>query len=325
MPKSPYYWTYAACEKEAKLHSTLTAFARNGGGAYMAARKHGWLIRIAEHVPAWTRKPNGYWTAARIRREASKYTCVAEFRAKANAAYRASLNLGMKDEVCSHMPTGSGGKSRERFVYQLACPNKDGVRTTIYIGLTVRLAERMQSHVSRGRKAIRNMFSTEGFTLTVMNSGKPLPEKLAAALERRLISKYRRDRRYLVVNSRRDGGQLGRGSAKVWSVTELIEVAQKYNSRSQFAKEARTAYNAATATGLLHSICLHMRDPSEPANRKWTDVAIREAAAAFQFKKDFAKAYKPAYAAACRRGLDYVDEVCAHMTPCRARKRKPRA
>jgi hypothetical protein len=53
----------------------------------------------------YARKPDGYWTPSRIRKEAKKYKTRTSFIKGASSAYNAARELEILDKVCVHMIT----------------------------------------------------------------------------------------------------------------------------------------------------------------------------------------------------------------------------
>ena len=88
--------------KEALKYKTKTEFSKGCSSALSAARRNGWVDEICSHMDE-TRKPAGYWTLERCRKEALKYKTKTEFSKGCVSAYQAALRNGWLDEVCAHM------------------------------------------------------------------------------------------------------------------------------------------------------------------------------------------------------------------------------
>lgn len=96
------HWTKSRCAIEALKYSSGRQFLYGSGGAYVAARLHGWLTEICGHMkPRF--HPKGYWTKARCIEEALKYRTRSEFMQGAKGAYNMTHRNGWIDEVCAHM------------------------------------------------------------------------------------------------------------------------------------------------------------------------------------------------------------------------------
>lgn len=96
------YWTKERVLREAKKYQTRVAFQKGSTAAHQKAWKQGWLEEVSAHMDE-IRKPNGYWTLGRIRKEAKKYGTRTEFMKRAVSAYNRAQKNGWLDEVCSHM------------------------------------------------------------------------------------------------------------------------------------------------------------------------------------------------------------------------------
>lgn len=87
------YWIYERCYNEALKYQTLRDFIKNGGGAYGAAKRNGWLEDFK-----WLKRSDkthkNYWTYERCKEEASKYNNKSEFRIKSINAYQATRKNG---------------------------------------------------------------------------------------------------------------------------------------------------------------------------------------------------------------------------------------
>ena len=92
-----------------------------------------------------------------------------------------------------------------------------------------------------------------------------------------------------------------------WSNEMLIEEALKYNTRNDFKKGCRRAYNTASNRGILDSICSHMIKQYI----KWSDELLKEEASKYNTKISFLKGNTKAYDSAQRRGI--LDSICMHM------------
>lgn len=89
-------WTYDTCFKEARKYKTRTEFQRCSSGAYIYARKNGYLRKFD-----WfneIKKPNGYWTKERCEEESRKYQSKKEFVKGCSAAHHAAVVNGWLDD-----------------------------------------------------------------------------------------------------------------------------------------------------------------------------------------------------------------------------------
>ena len=89
------YWTYERVKKEAKKYKRKSDWFSKSRGSYNAAYGNGWFDKVSAHMPS-SRKPRGYWTKDKVRREAKKYQLLKDFREKSLGAYSAALEAVQK-------------------------------------------------------------------------------------------------------------------------------------------------------------------------------------------------------------------------------------
>jgi hypothetical protein len=95
-----------------------------------------------------------------------------------------------------------------------------------------------------------------------------------------------------------------------WTRERCAEEAAKYSTRSDFARNARSAYYAALRKGFLRSVCAHMSLAQTPANF-WTKKRCAEEALKFRTRSEFNKKAKGCYSAAYRNR--WLNDICKHM------------
>lgn len=89
---------------------------------------------------------------------------------------------------------------------------------------------------------------------------------------------------------------------------EIINEAQKYNTKKEFLKNAPLYYNNALKRGIIKDASAHM---IKETPTKWTYEMISEEAKTYQTRNDFKKKSNRAYNAALKRGI--MDEISSHM------------
>lgn len=77
-PKPRGYWTKAKCREVAQTYDSLADFIQHERSCYVKARENGWLSFVTKGLKR-SRKEKGFWTKARCRKEALRYSSVAEF------------------------------------------------------------------------------------------------------------------------------------------------------------------------------------------------------------------------------------------------------
>lgn len=93
-----------------------------------------------------------------------------------------------------------------------------------------------------------------------------------------------------------------------YTLNSCAETALKYNTRTEFRKNAISAYNFAWKHKILDSICTHMIVKQS----KWTNKMLENLALKYTTKKEFNHNNKSAYITALNRGI--IDSICAHMS-----------
>lgn len=110
-----------------------------------------------------------------------------------------------------------------------------------------------------------------------------------------------------------------RSTNKPWSDDELEMEAKKYSTRAEFVSNNNGAYVTACARGkeFLDKICAHM---TWIRKNKFSDEELETEAKKYSNRKEFVEKGKGAYAAACSRGKEFLDRICAHMERTRIEK-----
>lgn len=104
--KARGYWTLERCMEVAKKCTTKKEFRKRFPAAISAAEKKGFMKKICGHMTE-ERKPPGYWTKDRVKKEALKFKIRGDFRDGSATAYGIAVNDGYLDEICGHMDIGN--------------------------------------------------------------------------------------------------------------------------------------------------------------------------------------------------------------------------
>lgn len=94
--------THEKCIEIAKKCKSRKEFVNGNHGAYLSAKKNGWLIEIYNILPKIKNNRN-YWTKEECLKESLKYQSKKEFRKKCVSAYNISIRKKWLNEICSHM------------------------------------------------------------------------------------------------------------------------------------------------------------------------------------------------------------------------------
>ena len=108
--KPPRKWTKADVLRKALGFETRNTFCKGEFGAYMYARRHGFLDEACKHMRQVHRPPNYFADYERCKAEAAKYNTRTAFHVGSCSAYDHALSKGWLDEICSHMPPRSGAR-----------------------------------------------------------------------------------------------------------------------------------------------------------------------------------------------------------------------
>lgn len=99
-----------------------------------------------------------------------------------------------------------------------------------------------------------------------------------------------------------------------WNKDKCLKKALKYNSRMEFQKGDKKAYEAAKNHGWLAEICSHMKYYRLP-NGYWNNIEnCKERALMYKTRKDFIKKSPHVYNKSLK--MRWVDEICKHMILC---------
>jgi hypothetical protein len=173
-----------------------------------------------------------------------------------------------------------------------------------YIGLTCSPKSRHSTHCLLNGKS-----ESPVATYTLRNSSLPrkqilsdgfIKESDAAMLEEHMIEFYKKAG-WITLNKMKAGG-LGGGSTIKWTKENCLKEALKYNSRSEFQYNAKTAYVAASANKWLDEICSHMIRLKHPNNYWDNKNNCEEAAKQYKTRNEFATKKRQAYRYALKYG-----------------------
>lgn len=97
-----------------------------------------------------------------------------------------------------------------------------------------------------------------------------------------------------------------------WNENTIQKEADRYLRRVDFVNGNLGAYKAASkkGKGFLNKICGHM---SEPLTKAYSREEIQFEANKYIRRSDFRENSRKQYGAACDRGKEFLDQICAHM------------
>jgi hypothetical protein len=295
-------WTYETCFKEARKYKTRTEFQRGSAGAYIYARRNGFLSKFDwfEEI----KKPDGYWTRERCEEESRKYKSKTEFVKGCPAAHSAAVRKGWLDDFTWLVDKRFDiikGKVDSVYVYIFE------ETKTAYVGRTLirRQKKRDKEHI----------FNTEADNVARYAKKIHVPVPPMKIIETNLTLEEGQDREdywrkwyeqqgYTMLNRIATGkgkGSLGGISHGKWNRKTCREEALKYKSSSEFETNSSGAYAAALRNGWL-------KDYSWFAvlKREWDKETCLKEAQKYKTRGDFCKGCFGAYNKSLKEG--WIDE-----------------
>ncbi|MBI2780145.1 MAG: hypothetical protein HYX62_10270 [Gammaproteobacteria bacterium] len=203
-------------------------------------------------------RPNGYWSTARIRREARKYDFRGDFMEHANGAYSAAVDKKILGSVCAHMPKRKRTPRKwppkwviseaKRFdtsaAFQAHSPG--AYRAAIRLGIIRSISAHMvPSRAPKGFWTEQRIRTTARKYRTRATFRRRAPHAYAAATKNRIMDAVCGHMQFI--------------RHPDWRMDEIAREARNYSSRSEFEHGNRGAYKAAHRRNLLDAVCGHMR------------------------------------------------------------------
>jgi hypothetical protein len=289
-------WFKEACKHEALKYNTRTMFNQSSMGAYLSAKRNGWLNEICQHMTVLRIK----WSKELCKNEALKYNSRSEFARKCGGGHAFATKNKFLDEICQHMATI--GSLKKRCTY--AAEFDDGF---VYIGLTYNFNKRTARHLVDNKSQIYKHIQ--------VCSHKPIFKQLTKYIN---IEKAKQNEQYYVDNYYKNGWQVlniaktgAIGGCQVkWTKETCQQEALKYKTKSEFQKKSCGAHTAAYRNDWLNEICLHMTN-GRKENGYWTKEMCQQEALKYKTRKEFQMKSSTSYRITRESG--WLDEICKHM------------
>lgn len=295
-------WTYEKCQEEAKKYKTKVAFQKGYPGAYLYARKHGFLKSFEwfEEI----KKPNGYWTRERCEEESRKYHSKKEFVKGCSAAHHAAVMNGWLDDfdwLIDQRIDVVRGKIDSVYVYVFEDTK------VAYVGRTL-----MRRQKKRDKEHIFN-FEADKVARYALEHHVPVPPMkilesnltLEEGLDREdHWRKWYEQQGYTMLNKSATGigkGSLGGISHGKWNRKTCREEAMKYKSSSEFEVNSSGAYAAALRNGWLKEYSWFA-----VLKQEWTKQICFDEAKKYKTRGEFSNGSPNAYKKALETG--WIDE-----------------
>ena len=307
-------WTDETCREEAKKYKSKMEFLRGSSGAYKFASKNG-LLETFEWFEE-IKKPNGYWTKARCREEALKYSSKKEFLNGCHAAHAAAAKRGWLDEytwLIDKRVDIIKDKIDSVYVYIFE------ETKAAYVGRTLmrRQRKRDKEHIFNQDSDNVARYAKEHHVsvpkMQILESELTLEEGLKREDYWR---NWYEQQGYTMLNKSATGigkGSLGAISHGKWSRKRCYKEAQKYKSISEFENANASACIAARRNGWLDDYVWFIK----LWEQKWNKNACYEEAKKYKTRTEFQKGSPSAYSKALKKG--WIDEY-TWMT---SRQQKP--
>jgi len=295
-------WTKEKCQELALLYKTRNEFKKSSTRAYSAVIRNGWLEDVCSHMISPI-KPTSYWSKERCAEEALKYKTKTEFEHNSQYAYSKSNKYKWLDEICSHMVHFGNIYNRLVYAYEFS-------DNFVYIGLTSNEKRRHTEHMTGERhnsSVYNHMMETNIKPIKKILSDGYIFSKDAQKLEKLMIEEYKNNG-WSIIN-KAAGGSLG-GNFLYWTKERCKEVALGCESRSEFGKKNRSAYDSSLKYNWLDEICEHMIQKRRPIDY-WTKEKCTEEALKYTKKIDFYNFSSAAYQKS--HEMKWLNEICQHM------------
>ena len=292
------YWTHDNCKLEALKYDNMTDFSKKSQGAYISAKKGGFIKNITNHFIRKQHK-KGYWTKELCHEAALKYDNKSDFSKHDSGAQNASRKYGWFEYVTSHM-TPKGNKNK-RCVYSYTFIDK-----SVYVGLTYDLDKRQRDRDCLPRDQVTKYINNTGFIACREQLTEYIDVNEAILLEEYYINKYREEG-FKILNVAKSGGI---GGKLKWDFENCKKEAAKYKSRSEFKKKAKGASASSYKFGWIDEVCSHMIRKQKPTSY-WNKERCRIEALKYNNSEDFVKGCSSAYSVSKKN--KFFDEICSHF------------
>ena len=241
-------WTYDEAKKEALKYENFADFRKNSP-AYHQSEKNGWN----EEFMQFLKLAKGEWrkyTKEMVIADVAKSVNKNDFRSKFPLSYKAARERGWYDEVTK--PLVSVVDDRTRLIYAYEFPDK-----SVYVGLTVNEKRRKSGHLNITdieSPVAQHMINT-GMEPTYKIVVQDLSPEEAKESEGCTEEKYRL-KGWKILN-RYKTGSLG-ACRRFWTKEMAQKESEKYNTRGEFKKGSKNAYQAAQKYGWLEDLTKNM-------------------------------------------------------------------
>lgn len=238
----------------ASFYDNRTTFNKKEPSIYRLCYKRGLLDKVCSHMKV---KIHFNVKKEDVLAAALKYNARMEFKnSKEDGwAYNYAVKHKFLDEACSHME--SVGNKYYRCIYVYEIP-EDKV---CYVGLTYSLYKRHLQHQNpKFYSAINEYCKKRNICLPEpVQQTDYIPKEEASEMEKYYVNKYKSNG-WRVLNKQKPGNLGGSRDNITYTKEICIELAKKYKTRSEFAKDYVTAYKYVRLYGWQDDVFAHIDD-----------------------------------------------------------------
>ena len=263
----------------ASFYDNRTTFNKEEPSIYRLCYKRKILDEVCSHMKV---KIHFNVKKEDVLKLALKYNSRMEFKNSKDDgwAYHYAVKNRFIDEACSHMEAVGNKYYRCIYVYEIP-ENK-----TCYVGLTYSLHRRHLQHQNpKFYSAINEYCKKENIKLPQpIQKTDYLPKAEASEMEKYYVNEYK-NKGWLVLNKQKPGNLGGSKDNITYTKEMCIELAKKYNTRAEFAKDYVTAYKYVRLYGWKNEVFAHIND--DEIRKKITNSArIRNSKKVIQYDMD---------------------------------------
>ena len=305
-PNNPRVWSKEVVFEFARQFKTKSEFRKANKGAYNVAWRNNWLDEM-NWFEASVPKP---YIKEEVLSIARQYTTKNDFRKADQRAYNNAQKKGWLAEM-TWFVTAPKYDMHNYCVYVYT----DEENKIAYVGLTVDKKQRHHDHSSSLDKHGKKTSSPVYRYFQSINKSVPNPfylEKRLTAEEARekehyWVTQYK-EKGYRLLNKGKTGAGIGAlGSATYkWTKPKVFKEAQKYQSRSEFARECASAYSVACKRGWIEQM-LWMKEKWSHPTPKWTKEVVFEESKKYSTRRQFEDGASSAYSKALQNG--WLDDM----------------
>ncbi|SHH56421.1 GIY-YIG nuclease family protein [Ferrimonas marina] len=308
-PKRRYkpngYWNdKARCQQEAYKYLNRHAFFKSSPGAYVSAKRNGWLDEITAHYQGY--KPKGYWNdKARCQREADRFQTRTEFQKGSPSAHQAAKRNGWLEEMTQNYPNtihpaNYWTKERcwaEALQFQARKPFQVGSSSAYKAARLHGWLDDICSHMRRRGSLTKRMVYIAAFPNKVAYIG--LTYNLQERSEAHLGTGDRSNKDSAVLSHIKSSGEQPTITPLSLYLDHELAATIEQATINHFRRAGWRLLNRQAGGGLGASI------------RRWDEETIRRTAKAYDSIQAFKEGALNAYNAASRMGI--LKELTQHM------------